>query len=282
MFVGKFKEKLRTASNRERAEKFAAAQYATAAEGIRNAVPGWRSVHSPTPAIRDRVWEMFYEYVRRAVKLVLFRGDAALLAAEEFTAPVLETVSVLYEHEDYGGEILDRLRFIADRALAAAKPGDHDGYSPLDTLQSFRRMLGAHLWMHEELDRSLKKYVDNYACAIRNELRKVEFEQSRYDNWESHYLYCERRYHQILNRIGEVERPAGPAIYSQRSAWEIRRILRADHPAWSREPADPRRDWRWRDVAAARRLLNTPSGPDAASRNAAAPPVVPGGRDRLS
>ena len=68
MFVGRFKEKLRGSSNRERAEKFAAAQYAAAAEGIRNALPGWRNLHAPAPAVRDRVWEMFYEYVRRAVE----------------------------------------------------------------------------------------------------------------------------------------------------------------------------------------------------------------------
>ncbi|MBO4630636.1 MAG: hypothetical protein J5858_01800 [Lentisphaeria bacterium] len=181
----------------------------------------------PTSAVQDQIWEFFYEYAQCIVSQILLDGSIkTLTSSSEMKEPVMTLISILYPKEDYGTEIFARLRFIAERAFATDKPGDHDCYSPLDTPQSFRRMLGLHLWEKDDMDRKLRRCREDYAAKIRRNLRQVEFEQSRYDSWELRYLEYERSYHQILNRIGESVRPATPAIYSPRSPWELRTQLK--------------------------------------------------------
>lgn len=186
----------------------------------------WRKISMPTTAVLDQIWEFFYEYTQCMVSQILLDGSVKPLTEEGSKALVATLISILYPQKDYVAEIFARLRFIAEQAFAADKPGNHDCYSPLDTPESFRRMLGVHLWDCDEIVRKLKPCREDYAAKVRNVLRQVEFEQSRYDSWEMLYLECERRYHQILNRIGESTRPVGPAIYSPRSPWELHALIR--------------------------------------------------------
>ena len=186
----------------------------------------WRKISMPTSAVRNQIWEFFYEYAQCIVSQVLLEGSVKSLTGAESKGLVTALISILYPEGDYAAEIFARLRFIAERAFAADKPEDVDRYSPLDTPQSFRRMLGLHLWSKDEIDRKLKRCREDYAAKVRRALRQAEFEQSRYESWEMLYLECERSYHQILNRIGESARLPVQAIYSPRSPWELRALVR--------------------------------------------------------
>ena len=216
MFIVEFREEMRQAG-----DKHIASQWQALKELGREMIGRWRKIAAPTPAIQEQVWEFLYKYTRGAVAQILLRGKTALGDEEEVKTPMQELISLLYPRENHAAEIFGRIVFIAERALVAVKPGDHDRYSPLDSMRAFRRMLGRHLWESEEMLGTLKQYRKEYAVAVLHKLREVEFEQSRYDSWETSYLECERRYHQILNRIGEIERPSAP-ICNPRSAWELR------------------------------------------------------------
>ena len=225
MFIAEFQKK--RLLSRSKLEKQVASRRQMLEERYRDRITAWRKISMPTSAVQDQIWKFFYEYAKCIVSQILLDGSIkTLTSSSEMKEPVMTLISILYPKEDYGTEIFARLRFIAECAFATDKPGDHDRYSPLDTPQSFRRMLGLHLWEKDDMDRKLQRCREDYAAKIRRNLRQVEFEQSRYDSWELRYLEYERNYHQILNRIGESVRPAAPAIYSPRSPWELRTQLK--------------------------------------------------------
>ena len=186
----------------------------------------WRKIKKPAPAIQDQIAEFLYEYSRSTIFQVLLRGNVSLLDSNEVKPLIVDLISMLYPREDYATEIFARIRFIAEKMLAAEKSGVHDHNSPLDTLSVFRRMLGRHLWENDETVRRLKCCRDDYASLVIRKLHEVEYEQSRYDSWEMRYLECERRYHQILNQIGEITRPAGTSISKSCSPWKLRTVVR--------------------------------------------------------
>lgn len=237
MFIVEFREKLRRFPEPRLMAQTAARREALTEHG-RKMVSKWRRIVNPAPAVQDQIWEFLYDFTRCAVSRAVLRGSAELPETAEEKELMTELIRLLYPRADYAAEFFDRILFVSERALAAVKPGVQDRYSPLDTLQCFRRILGVHLWDSDEIARKLKRCREEHAEKVRRALRQVEFEQSRYDSWEMLYLECERRYHQILNRIGEVVRPAGPAVYAPRSPWELRGMVRDLLPAGKKsEPA---------------------------------------------
>ena len=154
--------------------------------------------------------------------------------------------------ENYSGAILGQLRFVAERALADAGTDTPGRYTPLDTLQCFRRMLGAHLLTDTEIDRTLKRCRNADAFELRRELREVEFAQSRYDSWEPQYLQGERRYHQIAAQIGKI---TGNETGVPRSAWETRGLLLEDFTPLAPYETGALKPLRWQDMVRFREAL---------------------------
>lgn len=255
MFIVEFLEKQRRSAPRRSWEERAAARWRELAERGRNTIEKWRTIATPTPAVQDQIWEFLYEYIRSAVTQMLLHGGTALLDADEVKSLTAEMIGILYPREDYAAEVFARIGFIAERALVAAKPGEHNRYSPLDTLCAFRRMLGRHLWENGEIARKLKRCRSEYAAAVLRSLHQVELEQSRYDSWEMSYLECERRYHQILNRIGEIARPVGSSIYDPRSPWELRQTLRIGIITQDVRSASPDCALHWNGIMRLRQLV---------------------------
>ena len=263
MFIVEFSEKRCRAVTIRSMEERAAAQRKELTERGRKMIGKWRRIADPTPAVQDQIWEFLYEYTRSAVTQMLLYESTAIPDADEVGTMTAEMIGILYPQGDYAAEILARIGFIAECALVAAKPGEHDRYSPLDTLCAFRRMLGRHLWENGEIVRKLKRCRSDYAAAVVRSLHKVELEQSRYDSWEMSYLECERRYHQILNRIGEISRPAGRSVYDPRSPWELRQIVRIGITAREERPVQPDRVPRWSGIRHLRQLVSKrPAGGD--------------------
>jgi len=256
MFIVEFLEKLRRSATRRSLEERAASHRQELAERGRKTIEKWRRIARPTPAVRDQIWEFLYEYTRSAVTQMLLRGDTALPDADGGKSLTAEMIGILYPREDYAAEVFARIGFVAERALAAAKPGERDRYSPLDTPCAFRRMLGRHLWENGEIVRRLKRCRSDYAASVLRSLHQVELEQSRYDSWEMSYLECERRYHQILNRIGESARTVGPSIYDPRSPWELRRTLISGGLELFPEPPLACPGVKWTDVRHFRSSVN--------------------------
>lgn len=226
MFIIDFREKLRRSANRQKLEEHTAAQWQTLKERCGQMIAEWRRITRPTPVIQDQIWDFLYEYTQGAVTQILLRGKISLLDETEIKTRTGEMIFLLYPEEDCAAEISSRIRFISEQALAAAKPGSHDRYSPLDSPIGFRRMLGRHLWENAETVRRLKCCRNEYASQVIRKLHEVVYDQSQYESWEMRYLECERRYHQILNQIGEITRPAGTSIYNPRSAWELHGLIK--------------------------------------------------------
>ena len=255
MFIVEFSEKLRRSVTRRNMEERAAAHRRELTERGKKSIGKWRKIATPTPAVQDQIWEFLYDYTRSAVTQMLLCGSTALPDADEVGTMTAEMIGILYPREDYAAEVLARIGFIAERAIVAAKPGEHDRYSPLDTLCAFRRMLGRHLWENGEIVRKLKRCRSEYAAAVLRSLHQVELEQSRYDSWEMSYLECERRYHQILNRIGEIARPVGQSVYDPRSPWELRQTLRIGIVMQDVPSAPPDRALRWSGIRRLRQFV---------------------------
>lgn len=222
MFIIEFREKLRHSVNRQKFIEQTEAQWQALAEHGQKMIVKWRKIEKPGPAVQDQIWEYLYNYTKCVATQVMLHGDVELLDMGAVKSMMMELISMLYPPVDYVSEVFNRIVFIAERATEAVKPGDHDRFSPLDSMSAFRRILGRHLWGKDEIAGKLKRCREDYAAKIRRDLHQVEFEQSRYDSWEMRYLECERNYHQILNRIGEATRPATPSIYSPCSPWELR------------------------------------------------------------
>lgn len=248
MFIIDFREKLRRSANRQKLEEHTAAQWQTLKERCGQMIAEWRRITKPAPAIQDQIAEFLYEYTRSTVFQVLLRGNVSLLDSSEVKSVMIELISMLYPGEDCATEIFARIRFISEQALAAAKPGSHDHYSPLDTLSAFRRMLGRHLWENAETVRRLKCCRDEYASQVIRKLHEVEYDQSQYESWEMRYLECERRYHQVLNQIGEITRPAGTSIYNPRSPWKLRTVVRNLAETTKTEDKTDKTEINWRII----------------------------------
>ena len=228
MFIIEFQEKLRHSANQQNFIEQVEAQWLTLSEHVQKMIVKWREIEKPGPAVQEQIWKFLYDYTKFTTTLVMLHGDLEFFDMSVVKSMMMELIFMLYPQEDYVSEIFSRIVFIAEWTTKAVKLGDHDRFSPLDTMNEFRRMLGRHLMGKDEIAGKLKRCREDYAAKIRRELHQVELEQSRYDSWEMRYLECERNYQQILNRIGKATRPAIPAIYSPRSPWELRMRLHAN------------------------------------------------------
>lgn len=260
MFIVEYREKLRHSANRQNLIEQTEAQCQTLAEHGQKMIVKWRKIEKPGPAVQDQIWEFLYNYAKCATTQVMLHGNVELLDMGATKSMMMELISMLYPPVDYVTEVFNRIVFIAERATETVKPGDHDRFSPLDTMSVFRRMLGCHLWGKDEIAGKLKRCREDYAAKIRRDLHHVEFEQSRYDRWEMRYLECERRYHQILNQIGESVRPAAPAIYSPRSPWELRTLVK-ELPESLRPPVRTSPyQYKWTDYLRLRKVMSGKAG----------------------
>lgn len=274
MFIARLKEKLRRSPDRENYEKKVLAKYTADAQRCADAAAKWRSIPALTTTVRDKAWEMFFEYTRSAVALALLRRERALGENDETKAVFALFASLLYPHDDYAGVIADRIEYLFERAATVFGTDGGDRYSPLDDLRHFQQMMSVHLWMQTEIGRMLEKYRSDYVATIRRELLKVEFEQSRCEVSDQQYLYCERSYNQILNRVGEFSRPAAPTIYNTRSAWEIRTAFKDKVRSSALLRQDAGTHWSWertREMAKCCRSLPSEPPPP---REPLLPPVV--------
>lgn len=218
----------------------------------------WCKIKKPAPAIQDQIAECLYEYTRSTVFQVLLQGNVSLLDSDEVETLMAELISMLYPGDGYAAEISARIRFIAEKMLAAEKSVGHDHNSPLDSLSAFRRMLGRHLCETNEIVSRLDRYKADYASLVIRELHEVVYEQSQYDSWEMRYLECERRYHQILNQIGEITRPAGTSNEKQRSPWELRGLIRDFATAEKKTVAEVRQGYTWEISRQLQKEINPP------------------------
>lgn len=238
MFIAKLREKLRRGAY----EKTALAKYTECTKRGADAADKWREIPALTQTMRDNAWEMFFEYTRGAIALTLLRNDRDFGMDGETRTVIGNFAALLYPHDDYAEEIVRRIGYIFERAAAIFDVDTGDRYTPLDELRNFRQMLSVHLWMKTEIDGMLEKYPRDYADAIRRELVKMEFDQSRCEVSDPQYIQCERSYNQILNR------PAAPTPHRIRSPREIRAALKdkVRSPALLPQDAAPRWSWKKR------------------------------------
>ena len=208
-------------------------QYADSFKKSSAAVSEWTAKNDCSAEIQNEAWNLFCDYCRTVLELAVSNGKKDVCEQDNAQPLVKGFLSVLFPGKDYADEINTRLNYIAKRAFDAAWSRNADSYSPMDSVDSFRRMLAFHLEQTSDVNRSFgkKSHGNNRDSSIHVQLLEIVYDISRYQPDQREYKQFERLHDSALGVLKEIgrnaPRDAQPQFMSG-SAWEIRAALR-DH-----------------------------------------------------
>ena len=165
--------------------------------------------------------------------LTVGNGKKDVCELENSQSLVTGFLSVLFPGKDYADEIHARLNYIAKRAFDAAWSEDADSCGPMDSLDSFRRMLVFQVEQTVEARRARreKEHESESVVSLGTQLLEIVYDLSRYQPGQREYKRYERLYDSVLCVLKEIGRNglgnASPE-FKFNSAWEIRVSLK-DH-----------------------------------------------------
>ena len=206
-------------------------QYADSFKKSSAAISEWTAKKDCSAEIRNEAWNLFGEYCRTVLELAVSNGKKDVCELE-YTQPIVKGfLSVLFPGEDYADEINSRLNYIAKRAFDSAWSRNSDSFSPMDSVDSFRRMLSFQLEQTSDLNRIFGKtsHGNDTVSSIRIQLLEIVYDLSRYQPDQREYRQLERLHDSALGVLKEIGRKASPDAQPQfkfNSAWEIHAALK--------------------------------------------------------
>lgn len=208
-------------------------QYADSFKKSSAAISEWTAKADCGAEIQNQAWNLFCEYCRTVLELAISNGTEDVREMENTQALVNGFLSVLFPGKDYADEINSRLNHIAKRAFDAAWSKNPDPYSPMDNMDSFRRMLEFQLERIAEVKRVLwkKEHKNNPGFSLETQMLEIVYDLSRYQPDQREYKQFERLLDSalcILKKNGRNAPGNARPQFNCNSAWEIRAALK-DH-----------------------------------------------------
>ena len=228
-------------------------QYADSFKKSSAAISEWGSNKDFSAEIRNEAWILFCDYCRAVLNLAVSNGKKDVCVLENTQPLVTGFLSVLFPDKDYADEVNSRLNYIAKRAFDAAWSKNSDPYSPMDSVDSFRRMLAFHLEQTSDINRVLvgKSPGNNMASSMQPQLLEIEFDLSRYQPDQKEYKQCTRLHDSALAVLKEIGRNTARDAQPQvkfNSAWEIRAALKDHVQMTNRVPTVGKANLSWKDI----------------------------------
>ena len=181
-------------------------QYADSFKKSSAAISEWTAKKDCSAEIRNEAWNLFGEYCRTVLELAVINGKKDVCELENTQPIVKGFLSVLFPGEDYADEINSRLNYIAKRAFDSAWSRNPDSFSPMDSVDSFRRMLSFHLEQTSDLNRIFGKtsHGNDTVSSIRIQLLEIVYDLSRYQPDQREYRQFERLHDSALGVLHQV------------------------------------------------------------------------------
>ena len=243
-------------------------QYADSFKKSSAAISEWTAKKDCSAEIRNEAWNLFGEYCRTVLELAVSNGKKDVCELENTQPIVKGFLSVLFPGEDYADEINSRLNYIAKRAFDSAWSRNSDSFSPMDSVDSFRRMLSFHLEQTSDLNRIFGKtsHGNDTVSSIRIQLLEIVYDLSRYQPDQREYRQFERLHDSALGVLKEIGRNTAPDVQPQfmfGSAWEIRAALKDHVRLTEADSSDQRINPTWDTICSMKNALcGTQTRPD--------------------
>ena len=228
-------------------------QYADSFKKSSAAISEWTAKKDCSAEIRNEAWNLFGEYCRTVLELAVSNGKKDVCELENTQPIVKGFLSVLFPGEDYADEINSRLNYIAKRAFDSAWSRNSESFSPMDSVDSFRRMLSFHLEQTSDLNRIFGKtsHGNDTVSSIRIQLLEIVYDLSRYQPDQREYRQFERLHDSALGVLKEISRNTAPDVQPQfmfGSAWEIRAALKDHVQLTNRVQTVGKANLNWKDI----------------------------------
>ena len=236
-------------------------QYADSFKKSSAAILEWTAKNDCSAEIQNEAWNLFCEYCRTVLELAVCNGKKDVCEQDNAQPLVKGFLSVLFPGKDCADEINARLNYIAKRAFDAAWSRNSDSYSPMDSVDSFRRMLAFHLEQTSGVNRCFgkKSHGNNRDSSIHVQLLEILYDLSRYQPDQREYKQFERLHDSALGVLKEIgrntPRDAQPQFMSG-SAWEIRAALKDHVRLTEADSSDQRINPTWDTVCSMKNALS--------------------------
>ena len=235
-------------------------QYADSFKKSSAAIPEWTSKNDCSAEIQNEAWNLFCEYCRTVLELAVCNGKKDVCEQENAQPLVKGFLSVLFPGKDCADEINTRLNYIAKRAFDAAWSRNSDSYSPMDSVDSFRRMLAFQVEQTVEAKRVLlkKAHRNDTVVSLQTQLLEIAYDLSRYQPDQREYRQFERLHDSALSVLKEIgtNAPRNPQPqFMSSSAWEIRAALKDHVRLTEADSSDQRMNQTWDTVCSMKNAL---------------------------